>query len=160
MATPPSEAHRPEPRDDYPHNVERERRTHGHAPGGDGRPEHVHAPDGDRTAADDGDWHARQAQVRNPVHDDGGLRLIRPAESDDLRRRWESIQASFIDEPREAVHEADGLVSELTDRIAERFRSERSGLEERWDRGDEVSTEELRLTLQQYRAFFDRLLQL
>lgn len=59
-----------------------------------------------------------------------GNRLIRSSESEDLRRRWESIQASFIDSPREAVQEADRLVGELTGQIAKRFRSERSGLDE------------------------------
>jgi hypothetical protein len=35
---------------------------------------------------------------------------------------------------------------------------ERSGLEKQWERGDNVSTEDLRVALQRYRSFFDRLL--
>jgi hypothetical protein len=33
-------------------------------------------------------------------------------------------------------------------------------LEKRWGQGDSVSTEDLRLALQRYRSFFDRLLKL
>ena len=43
-------------------------------------------------------------------------------------------------------------------RLAEVFSEERSKLEKQWDRGDEVSTEDLRVALQRYRAFFHRLL--
>lgn len=74
------------------------------------------------------------------------------------RERWEEIQSSFIDEPRESVQKANELVSELTDTITERFRNERFRLEKRWEEGEEVSTETLRVTLQRYRSFFDRLL--
>jgi hypothetical protein len=45
-------------------------------------------------------------------------------------------------------------------RLAEGFANERSGLEQQWDRGDNVSTEDLRVALQRYRSFFDRLLKL
>jgi len=43
-------------------------------------------------------------------------------------------------------------------RLAEVFAEERAGLEKQWDRGDNVSTEDLRVALQRYRSFFDRLL--
>jgi hypothetical protein len=39
-------------------------------------------------------------------------------------------------------------------RLAEGFANERSGLGKQWDRGDNVSTEELRVALQRYRSFF------
>lgn len=87
-------------------------------------------------------------------------RLLATNEVDALRRRWDSVQASFIDAPREAVAEADRLVSDLTDRITDRFGTERSSLEERWNRGENVSTEDLRQSLQRYRSFFGRLLRL
>lgn len=76
----------------------------------------------------------------------------------DLRTRWGSVQAGFVDEPRWAVQEADKLVATAVDRITEGLARERSSLESQWGRGDEVSTEDLRLALQRYRAFFDRLL--
>ena len=55
-------------------------------------------------------------------------------------------------------HSADGLVAEVMKRLAETFAEERSKLEGQWSRGDNVSTEDLRLALQRYRSFFDRLL--
>jgi hypothetical protein len=79
-------------------------------------------------------------------------------ELEDLRIRWKEIQTGFVDEPRKAVEQADGLVASAMKRLAEVFAQERSGLEQQWDRGDNVSTEDLRVALQRYRTFFDRLL--
>ncbi len=75
-----------------------------------------------------------------------------------LRTRWKEVQTAFVDEPRKAVEHADGLVASAMKRLAEVFAEERSRLELQWDRGDSVSTEDLRVALQGYRAFFDRLL--
>lgn len=79
-------------------------------------------------------------------------------EAGDMRRTWEGIQAGFVDEPRRAVEDADHLVATAMKRLAEMFAEERSRLESQWDRGDDVSTEDLRVALQRYRAFFSRLL--
>ena len=84
--------------------------------------------------------------------------LLDTADSGELRERWGDIQTGFVDEPRRAVEEADALVAELMQRLAESFSRERQTLEEQWDRGDDVSTEDLRVALQRYRSFFDRLL--
>lgn len=75
-----------------------------------------------------------------------------------LRKRWFDIQTAFVDEPRKAVEHADSLVAEVMKRLAEMFASERAALEHQWDRGDNVTTEDLRVALQRYRTFFDRLL--
>ena len=75
-----------------------------------------------------------------------------------FRARWDQVQTSFVDEPRKAVERADTLVANVVKRIAEQFSSERSQLEKQWDRGDNVSTEDLRQALKRYRSFFDRLL--
>jgi hypothetical protein len=74
------------------------------------------------------------------------------------RSRWSEIQGAFVDEPRRAVEDADQLVAELMQRLAETFSDERSKLEQQWDREGDVSTEDLRVGLQRYRSFFDRLL--
>lgn len=79
-------------------------------------------------------------------------------ELQELRTRWTSIQTAFVDEPRRAVEQADGLVAAAMKRLAEVFAEERSQLEQQWDRGDNVSTEDLRVALQRYRSFFQRLL--
>ena len=76
----------------------------------------------------------------------------------ELRSRWSEVQIGFVDEPRKAVEQADSLVAEVMKRLAEGFASERSSLEHQWDRGDEVSTEDLRIAMRRYRSFFDRLL--
>jgi hypothetical protein len=68
------------------------------------------------------------------------------------------VLASFVDEPRKAVEDADGLVAAAMKRLAEMFAEERARLEGQWDRGDNVSTEDLRLALRRYRSFFGRLL--
>jgi hypothetical protein len=79
-------------------------------------------------------------------------------DADRFRARWQEIQAAFVDEPQAAVKDADGLVAELMQRLAETFSQERSRLEQQWDGDGDVSTEELRIALQRYRSFFDRLL--
>jgi len=72
--------------------------------------------------------------------------------------RWDNVQAGFVDEPRSAVKKADELVAECMQKLADSFSNERTRLEQQWDRGDNVSTEDLRVALQKYRSFFNRLL--
>ena len=74
------------------------------------------------------------------------------------RTRWESIQTGFVDQPRAAVEQADALVSQVVTRLTEVFTRERSTLEGQWTKGDNVSTEDLRIALTRYRSFFHRLL--
>ena len=76
----------------------------------------------------------------------------------DLRNRWDHVQTNFVDEPRAAVQQADELVAQAMKHIAESFANERNRLEQQWDRGDDVNTEDLRQALRKYRAFFQRLL--
>ena len=77
---------------------------------------------------------------------------------DDLRAHWKTIQSSFVDEPRRAVADADKLVASAIKQIEEVFATERANLEKQWSRGEQVSTEDLRVCLQHYRDFFDRLM--
>jgi hypothetical protein len=90
--------------------------------------------------------------------DEQAAPLLSPEEAKDFRARWDAIQVSFVDEPRHAVEQADGLVALAMKRLAEMFAAERAKLEGQWDRGDDVSTEDLRLALRRYRSFFGRLL--
>jgi len=76
----------------------------------------------------------------------------------ELRGRWDQVQTGFVDEPRAAVQQADELVAQAMKHIAETFANERNRLEQQWDRGDDVNTEDLRQALRKYRAFFQRLL--
>lgn len=96
------------------------------------------------------------------AHGTGGERLeplFDPSREQELRDRWRALQAGFVDEPRETVSAADSLVAELLRDLAESFDGARSKLEEQWSSGGDVSTEDLRLTLQRYRSFFERLLE-
>jgi hypothetical protein len=78
--------------------------------------------------------------------------------SQEMRSRWESIQARFIDDPMTVVKEADELVATAIKRLSETFANERINLERQWSQGNTASTEDLRLALRKYRAFFNRLL--
>ena len=88
----------------------------------------------------------------------GELPLLDAAASDDFLRRWSDVQARFVDDPQAAVRAADALVTELVQALAAGFTQHKEGLEQSWRSGGEPGTEQLRLALQQYRSFFQRLL--
>lgn len=84
--------------------------------------------------------------------------LFSADEANRLRAQWDRIQVGFVDEPRKAVTEADQLVATAMKRLSDIFQDERQNMERQWDRGDQVSTEDLRQALRRYRSFFGRLL--
>jgi hypothetical protein len=84
--------------------------------------------------------------------------LLPGDQTDQLMQRWQEVQSSFVDRPRDSVEQADALVADLMQRLAAGFSEERERLETQWDRGDDVSTEDLRVALTRYRSFFDWLL--
>jgi hypothetical protein len=93
-----------------------------------------------------------------PARDGDEAPLLGEDEGAELGSRWESIQVTFVDDPRRAVEEADGLVAHVMQQLADGFARERENLEGQWSRGEDVSTEDLRVALQRYRSFFQRLL--
>jgi hypothetical protein len=97
-------------------------------------------------------------EARGREDEEAAITLFPDKETNDFRKRWTDIQTGFVDEPRRAVEQADALVAEVIKRLAESFAAERSKLEGQWGRGDDVSTEDLRVALRRYRSFFDRLL--
>ena len=101
----------------------------------------------------------RPAAIAGKTPDDEqAAPLFAERESKDLFAKWDALQVGFIDEPRRAVEQADHLVAETMKRTAEIFAEERARLERQWDRGDNVSTEDLRVAMRRYRSFFRRLL--
>ena len=124
-----------------------------------------------RRAAEDGPAESRQAvsmedqDIEAAPHSTGasasasnGGSLL-PADMDaTFQQRWKEIQTRFVDEPRGAVEDADSLVANLMQQLAEGFAMERERLEAQWGRGEDISTEDLRVALQRYRTFFQRLL--
>jgi hypothetical protein len=97
-------------------------------------------------------------EPRTKAHVETPESLLAKRQVEEMRSRWGTIQESFIDEPRKAVKEADALVASAVKQISEAFSAQRGELEKQWTQGDQISTEELRLALQRYRAFFSRLL--
>jgi hypothetical protein len=89
---------------------------------------------------------------------DDSPELLPREQNAEFQTRWEKIQTGFVDEPRQTVEQADELVADVMKRLAEGFAAERERLEGQWGRGEDVSTEDLRVTLQRYRGFFQRLL--
>ncbi len=98
-----------------------------------------------------------QTADADPSHDEDPA-LLPADDAAGFQRRWEELQAAFVDDPRRTVDRADELVAQVMQRVAEGFATERERLEHQWGRGEDVSTEDLRVALQRYRAFFRRLL--
>ena len=71
--------------------------------------------------------------------------------------RWYEIQTGFVDEPARAVQDAGELLTEVMDDLTRRLTAEVEAFDTRQG-GGEASTEDLRVTFQRYRTFFDRLL--
>ncbi|MGW7365753.1 hypothetical protein ACWGI8_20505 [Streptomyces sp. NPDC054841] len=90
--------------------------------------------------------------------DDESPQLLVTEDEEGFRSRWQEIQNTFVDDPREAVHAADSLVADVMQKLAATFADHKQDLEEQWKRGEEANTEDLRMTLRKYRSFFNRLL--
>ena len=91
------------------------------------------------------------------LNDGSLMALLEREESEHFRTRWNEIQGKFVDEPRSAVQQADGLVTEVIEKITQMFVNEHGSLESQWNQGNDVTTEDLRQALQHYRSFFNRL---
>jgi hypothetical protein len=82
-----------------------------------------------------------------------------PAETaNTFRSRWNAVQIAFVDDPRQAVREADGLVDEVMRSLTETFASERANIEDQFNEIDDATTEIMRVALRRHRSFFQRLL--
>jgi hypothetical protein len=127
-------------------------------PASDNETEHRNEEERDQLDQNEGPALAEETEERDVTEREERSPLLGEDTTSDVRSRWTQIQGSFVDEPRRAVEEADALVAELMQKLADSFSQERQGLEGQWDRGDEVSTEDLRIAFQRYRSFFDRLL--
>jgi hypothetical protein len=86
--------------------------------------------------------------------------LFKDKEAQEFRDLWQDVQAAFVDDPRSSVVKADDLVTRVIKSVEENFAAERLELENQWNQGKQVSTEDLRTMFKRYRSFFDRLLTL
>ncbi|MFI6318718.1 hypothetical protein ACIBG8_14410 [Nonomuraea sp. NPDC050556] len=80
-----------------------------------------------------------------------------PAE---LQERWRDLQWAFVDEPRQTVERAGGLVEEVVTSLTSALSTRTSEMRDRWKNTAENDTEQLRLALREYRDVLERLLTL
>lgn len=92
---------------------------------------------------------------------DNGRPLFTPEEREKFDARIHQAVAGFVENPRQAVQEADAafdeVVAELTQALTERSRLLRT---DRDGERSEAGTEDLRIALQQYRDLTERLVRL
>lgn len=86
--------------------------------------------------------------------------LFEEEAAEKFRSHWLAIQTKFVDDPRDSVQQANDLVADVIENITRSFADRRDSLEKEWNAGGEISTEDLRQALKQYRSFFERLLSL
>ena len=58
--------------------------------------------------------------------------LFADGELTDMRSRWTEVQSAFVDDPRDCVQKADGLVADVVDKLTTGFSGARAHLEEQW----------------------------
>jgi DNA-binding ferritin-like protein len=139
-----------------PVSTESEYPRSGQAAGEPARAEQRTRTDEERT----GETQAGQTQTAQQTaqpHDESRERLVPEDHAASYGSRWDAVKGTFVDEPREAVAQADALVGELLDELETLFREQRRSIEQGLD-ADETSTEDLRMALRRYRSFFERLL--
>ena len=93
-------------------------------------------------------------------NDQKHVQVLDQGRAEDLRNRWNQVQSAFVDQPQQAVNDADQLVGEVLDEVSRVFREQRAELEKGWSTHEEPGTEDMRQALFRYREFFDRLLSL
>lgn len=131
-----------------------------------------------RTVEDAGSRRAGEAELEDRKQRVEALEIhpLTPEERDRFAPRWRDVQAAFVDEPRQAVEEADRLIGEVMQargypmadfeqRVADVSVEHaavvdhyRAAHEIATERGDEPDTEALREAMVHYRALFDDLL--
>lgn len=90
--------------------------------------------------------------VAAPVGD-----LLGTDQASGLRNRWQELQLRFVDDPRGVVDEAQSLVGEAVRSLTTALTDQQRDLDG-LAFGGNGDTEQLRVALQRYREFFDRVL--
>src|SRR3954454_25012228 len=80
--------------------------------------------------------HTDELVRRAPAEDSGGAQTADNAthapllaNSDELLAQWTTGQSGFVDDPRQAVEQADSLVATVIQQLAQQFADERGALE-------------------------------
>ncbi|MFI7002307.1 hypothetical protein [Nocardia sp. NPDC050175] len=90
--------------------------------------------------------------------DDVGAPLFADTDLDQLRTQWREVQGTFVDNPRDAVTQADQIVTDIVYKLTTAIAERKRVLEEHTSGAQDGDTEELRQALRGYRGFFRRLL--
>jgi len=137
-------------------------------------------PEYGRTVAERGDRRAAESELREreEVRDRLDIRPLSERQRERYGGEWQQVQSDFVDNPSDAVGEADRLVAEVMRErgypvddfeqqakvvsvdhpdVVANYR-EGHAIYLSVDRGD-ASTEDLRQAMQHYRALFDELLE-
>lgn len=113
-------------------------------------PEHVPAP-------------GQQPTPDTAAAGDGASGCYPDGERARLGERLQHAVSRFVDSPRQAVEEADGVLEETVSRLTEHLAEQRRTLRTTWEGGADrkaADTEELRVALRSYRETAERLLRL
>lgn len=122
--------------------------------GGQDRPTGTEPATGASAAARPGD------EPGMPVHGGGtdaawdidpGAALVPPGDRETLDGRLQHALSSFVDNPRQAVEEADTVYDELVTQLIRTLTERRAALRSGWREDDSAGTEELRIALKKYR---------
>ncbi|MEV5498451.1 hypothetical protein AB0M50_23925 [Nonomuraea fuscirosea] len=128
--------------------------------GGDMLAEPEHAHDVEPEQADPVVHDGQAAPGEVPAHAAPEEIVLFEQDPTQVQARWRDLQASFVDDPGEAVQRADGLVGEVVDALTSALNNRTGALRDRWKDAGGGDTEQLRLALREYRTVLERLLAL
>ncbi|WP_030570704.1 hypothetical protein [Streptomyces aureocirculatus] len=87
--------------------------------------------------------------------------LITQGDRDKMTMRLQQALSTFVEDPHQAVQEADSVFEEAATHLTDVLSERRHTLRASWqDRDTETQTEELRLALRQYQEITERLLRI
>jgi hypothetical protein len=107
----------------------------------------VDGADGERAAVEARSSQRAASRQTLGADADSAVALLAEVQARALSEQWVEIQTGFVDEPRQAVEQADALVADEMQRLAENFARERDNLERQRTGGGDVSAEDLRQAL-------------
>ena len=112
----------------------------------------------DITAAQSASTRVVAQPAPQKMNGDGPQPWFRNDEDESIHSRWMEIQTKFVDTPDQAVSQGDELVSETVEQMKEMISSLYSSVCDKWSNHNDLSTEDMRIQMQDYRALLNRLL--
>lgn len=116
-------------------------------------------------AAPEAPEQASTERIEQRTSGSAGASLFEPTHTEEFRRRWDTIKATFVDDPRDAVRRAEELTDEVVRELTATVESRRRDLATEHPRDsetadDKAETERLRVALHGYRGLLSPLLRL